>query len=170
MAQTQQWTQRYRTALIVLCAAILILATMRVTRFLGGTQASANATHYFYDMDNGDLFVMNAANATPPVVAPSGGEGVLAHVFSCGSCDAADERNIEYLRKCTPEAKALLDDRPRGQEIMPQMMQAIQTGWLVSADLGKTWIAQNSPAGDRIMHGSTTATCPNGTAPQPCRP
>jgi hypothetical protein len=170
MAQPQQWTQRYRAALIVMCAAILILATMRMTRFLGGTQASANGTHYFYDMDTGDLFVMDAASETPPVVAPSGAEGVLALVYSCGSCDAADERSIEYLRKCTPEAKAMLDDRERGQEITPQTMQTIQTGWLVSADLGKTWVAQNSPTGERIMRRATTSTCPNGSAPKSCRP
>jgi hypothetical protein len=80
---------------VVLVAASVWIAS-RQKRVIGPT---------YYDLQTGELFEYTGEEL-PPVVAPSGGEGVVAHVFACGSCDDEQARFIGYLEKYTDEGKA----------------------------------------------------------------
>jgi len=70
-------------------------------------RSARDADTWFYDIDADRLFIA-PATSNPPIVAPSGGEGVRAHVMACGRCTRR-RRFISYLSKYTPEVKEALE-------------------------------------------------------------
>lgn len=126
---------------------VLALVLLGVTwwRILSGDAMPENGGRaYFYDMDTGKLYV-DSAMKNPPTKAPSGGEGVIAHVFTCA--DPADEskRFIGFLEKYTPEYQKTRD---QGQAMLPSMAARHQ---LIRAPEGGDWVPLDSEGGQRIL-------------------
>lgn len=96
----------------VIAVIVLIVAVVIIFRQLGvgagGIGGPKDA--YWYDLDTGKLFPHKAV--TPPVKAPSGGEGVRAYVYACTSCDDKSDRFIGFLERYSDEGKKILEEGP----------------------------------------------------------
>ena len=94
----------------VIAAIVLIVAVIFIFKGLGvgGGGLGSSKDAYWYDMDTGKLFGHEAV--TPPIEAPSGGEGVRAHVFACNNCDDESDRFIGFLERYTDEGKRILKE------------------------------------------------------------
>lgn len=141
---------------VLLALSVVIFSRSRPSKG-GGDQ------RWFYDLQAGKLFAHSVRNL-PPVTAPSGGEGVLAHVYACGECTEA-QRTVVYLEKYTDAGKAWAIDTPTDQE------GAINTGHLIGllSDTGEvTWVVAESRDGNAITE-RIGRLCPD-QRPTPCRP
>jgi hypothetical protein len=122
---------------------------------------------WFYDLQSGELFTHDG-NARPPVAAPSGGEGVLALVYSCGSCNDPSSRHVAYLEKMmTAESP----DSSSGSDAMPSpsaLMAAKEGRQLVARpDAPDDWTLKASVPGARMV--DMTNRCP-GESLEICLP
>jgi len=101
-AESQGGSPRIKIALAVVIALAAI--ALGVARLRG--PASALATDvWYYDLGTNKLF--SHLEAIPPIAAPSGqidGEhaGVLAMVYSCGTCDDENRRFVAWMVKSKP--------------------------------------------------------------------
>jgi hypothetical protein len=125
---------------VVVLIALSVWITSRQGRVVGPT---------YYDVQTGELFPYRGEEL-PPITAPSGGEGVIAHVFACGSCDDEDARFIGYLEKYTDEGKAQVkrtaeaiaastkDNPPPPQPLPQRVVSAYEKGkpprWVSALD------------------------------------
>jgi hypothetical protein len=128
---------------------VLVLILLGITwwSILSGDGVPENGGQaYFYDMGTGKLYV-DSALKNPPTEAPSGAEGVIAHVFTCA--DPADEtkRFIGFLEKYTPEYQKMRD---KGQAMPPSMAAKHQ---LIRAADGGDWVSLDSQGGQKILAG-----------------
>jgi hypothetical protein len=64
---------------------------------------------WWYDTGTKKVYVVNAA-LFPPIVAPSGEEGVGAVIYATKDCADENDRFIMYLFKYTPEGLDLLHE------------------------------------------------------------
>lgn len=106
---------------------------------------------YYYDLESDELFVAGS-DKVPPFDAPSGGQAVAAHVFSCGACEA-DEQFIAFFTKyddATRDALAAmtLEQRTYADTDVQMMMQE---GQLVRAKDGDRWLPFGGQAGMTIL-------------------
>ncbi len=109
---------------------------------------------YFFDLGDNTLYVQ-PPGAHAPAKAPSGGMGVLAAVFSCGSCDDRDSRFIGYLVMQSPQyTQAIMD----GTLITPELATA---GTLFREVEGGNWFTRESEVG-RTLIESVQQRCPEG--------
>lgn len=165
----------------VLVLAVAIAAAF-VTKLTGGSRLPGVSSHaYYYDLNTGELFIDDAA-LIPPIDAPSGvlkgteqdKAGVRAYVFTCGE-DNETDRYIAWIETYTPEAQSLLIESkpdksthplggPAGGGPVPLVAQ-------VNPDAPDklTWTSSMSLMGVKLIQ-SSTAPCPNGSAPTPCIP
>ncbi len=121
--------------------------------------SSANGGVYFLDLNTHELYP-ETKQALSPSPAPSGGQGVRAHVFACGQC-TADDRFIAFVERYTDEALAAKKD---GSAVMnPQLLIE---GQQVSDGQATQWVPRMSPAGEQLMQ-SATSRCDQ---PQVCLP
>lgn len=101
-------------------AAVLVLA-VSLWRMLGGGGGAKPDGRWYLDLNTGELFAYRGYEL-PPIPAPSGGEGVLAHVYACGDCGDPAQRVIVALEKYSPEGKAALtgpvQPPPRTEEMV----------------------------------------------------
>ena len=133
-----------KIAIIVVCflAASLVL----IMQLGGGDQGrTRDITHFwFFDTQTKELFTWELdPNITPPVTAPSGGEGVKAHVYGCGGCDGGTW--IGYLEKWSAEAKQHIESKGTDQNIMAN-------GHMISNESAEQWHVYNSPEGQDILN------------------
>ncbi|MEM9348526.1 MAG: hypothetical protein AAGB26_18305 [Planctomycetota bacterium] len=119
----------------------------------GGGEPETTSRFYYYDMQTGELFV-DEANLIPPIKAPSGGEGVIAEVYSCGDCEG--EKFVGLLRKYSDAAKEAME-----KELPPDTK-----GILVRlAGAHSRWVPEDSKAGQEMRASSVAAArsrCPGG--------
>lgn len=135
-------TQRYPQVVIVI-AAVLIVGSL-VVIFKPSQRDVPMA--YFMDMGSGEL-ITHDGSAPPPITAPSGSEGVLAHVYSCGAC-SPDNLTVGYLVKYIGAA----DD--------PANMRVASSG------ARDTWQSVETPEGVAIVESVNTLrqSCSEGFA------
>lgn len=148
-----EWLNKHPAAGIAIGVASLVVAGVILTRTLGGSSYEPPTVQvYFYDLDADKLFA--AENQSPPIDTPSGGDGVSATVYGCGTCDDPEALRIAYLTTTRPA-----DD------------EAAEPLHLVSDDRGATWHRYESAQGFAIVdNAENRLDCPPGAAPMPCRP
>lgn len=83
---------------VILACAVFIVLTLRGERH-------PTPDIWYYDVETGKLFAASA-RGVPPIAAPSGGEGVRARVYTCGSCLEESQLQVAHIEKYSPEAKA----------------------------------------------------------------
>lgn len=116
---------------------------------------------YFYDLGTNQVYI-EPPGTTPPVTAPSGKMGVVAAMYSCGSCDDSSERFIGYLQMETPEYKKAMET---SQPITPEQSS---NGVLLRKVDSDAWFVRESEAGQKLFD-ALMARCPEGTL-QVCTP
>jgi len=126
-------------ALIILAGSLGVILKLVVPHSQAGPVDA-----YFYDVGSGELFTASNGNV-PPIEAPSGKEGVKAHVFSCGDCGDPDQRFIAYLEKYTAEYKQKL----REEQLVPASLQG--ESLLRGSPGGRQWYQAASRGSVRMM-------------------
>ena len=149
---------------------VVLGVSLVVIMFSGGSpKRELHRATYFYDLDTKTLYgVANSDGAIPPVVAPSGGEGVQAKVYACGNCDDESKVTIGLLEKYNDEAKKFLEKAKPGEE-GPELDKAI-AGLMVKTPDGKDWISVNDDAASAIITGSRRIKCSDGVNLVKCLP
>lgn len=109
---------------------------------------------YFFDLGTNALYVQPPGTQSP-TQAPSGAMGVMAAVFSCGSCDDEQSRFVGYLTMNSPAYNKAME---QGQEITAELSQL---GTLYRDPQGSTWHTRESPAGQQLIQ-SVQVRCPEG--------
>ena len=127
-------------AVIILIVAIIMIAKSMSRG--SGVVVTGDTRATWYDTGTNKLF--GAPAATPPIKAPSGSDGVQAHMFANGSCDNAGDRFIGYL-EMYPNKDAI--DQAQGAfERAPLMDEA-----MVRAEDDEEWVNRNSAEGAQLM-------------------
>ncbi len=160
-----------QTLLAVIATVALVLAVL-VMWAQQRPDAPSNLAWY-YDLADGTLFP-GPADQIAPIAAPSGPDnGVLAHVYACGNCNA-ETREIAYLETNTPHAKQVLRTMPTpgpDVDVAPYVIEAQQGRRIAKTPPpGQTpqWIAAMHPDADAIRH-SVGGICADGR-PVRCTP
>lgn len=110
---------------ILVAVVLLVIAGVVIVRSRGGSSGSAIAGEMYFDVQSGELFI-GPLDALPPVSAPSGGEGVRAVVYGCGSCDDPLVGHVAYLIKYSDEAKREIQSlRQQAQSAPPEESGAL---------------------------------------------
>jgi len=117
---------------------------------------------YFYDLQDKKLY-NEKSGVEAPVKAPSGGEGVLAAVYACGSCDNEADHFIAYLSRNSDTYMAALASRE------PIPAEVSRQGTLVRATNGSEWFPAPSPQGMQLTESLRTR-CPGKEAAVSCQP
>lgn len=122
---------------------------------------------FFYDLTTGDL-AMHDARDLSPVRLKSGHEGVLAHVFSCTSCEDRGSYRVAYVEKYPEDARAKVLASRQATSPDPSAAVAAENLRLV-AKPGQPleWTPITSAQAARIM--DVASNCPDGRA-QLCLP
>lgn len=151
-----------RVAAAVVAALVLAAAVMLMSR---GKTPTGPTHRWFYDLQANRLFPEKSA--LPPITAPSGGQGVLAHVFACGEC-TENNRQVAYLETYTENGLIHRNEDATG---------AINPGHLValppSNGTQPRWVPSESSAGITItmnQSASLRQQCPDPKGFQPCLP
>lgn len=111
---------------------------------------------YFWDLDTNEPFV-GKSNEMPPVVAPSGGQGVRAHLFTCDACEP--EQWFGYLERYSESALAHYEEHeffPGGSDDL--LMRELE---------GDRWVPSHGRRADSILE-ELAARCENSLTV--CRP
>ena len=145
-------------AIVLLVALVLIARQLGIGSGIGGGPEDV----FWYDLDKGDLFAHPAT--IEPVTAPSGGEGVRAHVFACTSCDDQDDRFTAYLERYTDEARRILKEEQARNNPMARPMAMAHV--LVRRPNDDQWVAATGPQGMQIMQ-ERNSKC-GGKPAKPC--
>jgi len=127
MASLREQIEKHPRVTAMVAGTVLMLtiswALLRETRQPG---------IYFYDTGSGTVYVA-PAGTLPPTKAPSGSEGVLAIVLSCGDCAEESSRFVGYLQSFTDEYRRALAS---GDEITEKLLFE---GQLFRAVDDETW-------------------------------
>lgn len=172
----QEFLQNNRTAVIVVCLLAAALGMWLAVRPTDNRRGKMPKGVYFYDLGSGDLFTQ-PLNTMPPVDAPSGpGQGVLAYVFTCGSCSQA-ERQVLYLETLTDQAKQAMQARAAAlsedaAEMAPVDSTILNQGTRLAPSPARGeephWIAAGSAEG-RALRESWRTYC-DGSPAKVCSP
>jgi hypothetical protein len=162
---THRWMSRglagrprlaYATTLLV---ALLSVGWMA---YLGYSPRAEDrlSQQYYYDLNSGRLLVRPAQ--TPPIMTNTGAlrqaqtlsrqervlrieAGVLAHVFSCGSCDSGSpQRFIGWIEDVPPPSEPV----PLGQRLVAQPDRYRHC---IREPNGQQWVSPEEPQGRRII-------------------
>jgi hypothetical protein len=120
------------------CVIATIVAVIAITNGCDPAKKQHKRTlTFWYDTGTKQLY-SGYNDEVPPMLAPSGAKGVLAAVFTKGSCDKASDRYIGYLEKyADPENTA---DHPQIQV-------------LIRRENDTEWVEVDSKAGTEILAG-----------------
>ena len=144
----------------VVAVIVIIVAVIFMLRGGGDDRSSDVPQANWYDTGTNELYgVKSADTGFPPMPAPSGKDGVMAHVFSCTGCTDKGSRFIGYLEKYTDEDKAAMAD----PNAPPGARHAIMGSSLVRGEEDTEWVTQSSPEGFAIL-GAAAAQCAPQTA------
>ena len=124
------------------------------------------AQAWFYDLNTGDLFLA-PADSEDPIRTTSGDfeghpAGVRAMVFSCGSCNKADERFVGWLEMPDPGLSARQIDVA---ESLPG--EDAPSGLLIRSEKGDQWYPFESVEAAAIMQAAQSV-CREGEQLRPC--
>lgn len=161
---------------VVIVVVILVIVVMMIR---SNGPVGENPLAYYYDLQSGELFVANKDDV-PPIEAPSGaGNGVLAAVFACGSCENEADRFVGWVSKYDPqvhEQVRLLNASPMAVDAAGNPIDAMAVNaYAYIAVLPETvgddveWISLNAPQVQFIREAPFTK-CPEGAAVQTCYP
>jgi hypothetical protein len=151
---------------VVIAVVVLGIAGVILMRTMGGDGPGPIEERYYYDLSSGELFANDSVPA--PIATESGSQAVWAHVFSCGSCDDASQRQVVYLQKFTDEAKRE-KDKPLTQQDSDLIMAGDRIALPPKTAGGEiTWVRSDSMEAMRITE-SPMNLCPGGL-PKHCQP
>jgi hypothetical protein len=150
---------------LVVAVLVILVVLVIVVRWDSGHDASENL-RWFYDVQSGELFTHDG-NVQPPILAPSGGEGVLAIVYGCGGCDDPSGRQIAYLEKSMPATTSGTSTDPNAGPDPSAIIAQADRQRVASPKSPDNWVAPTSPAGQQVMNMS--GLCPGDTL-QICLP
>ena len=144
-------------AVTVIAVVVLIVAAVFIVRSFTGSDVPQAGNANWYDTGTGKLFggyKMGEAE-DPPIKLPSGGEGVMARVFTRGTCENQADRYIGFLFKYTEEGKDLMK-KARAEDILDidTMAFVAQKHRLVKGENDTEWFPADSIEGQEIL-GST---------------
>lgn len=143
----------------------VVLVVLAVFVFARSRPKAVTSGRWYYDLTARQLVAFDAKGQMPPVKLPSGNEGVMAHVFSCGKCNS-QEQFIGYLESLTEEGRRIRQD-----PVMPDRPVDLMVGQVIArpptGDEEIRWIPAGSDAAPAIMRA---ATCPGGKRPEVCIP
>lgn len=179
-----------------LSAAVTLLATMPLmvalgisiwtTGAKGGSRGFLAAGQWYFDTDTGRLFMADL-DQTPPSIAPSGGQGVWAHVGTCKTC--CSPGNLEgmtpveiekfgfslgYLKRIGSEGHkqlALLDPTTKGTVTGTRVRDGIakNRGQIRLLNTPDTeWLDRSDELTGKVI-GQLKARC-KGQVPRQCHP
>ncbi|MFG0249180.1 MAG: hypothetical protein ACF8OB_09865 [Phycisphaeraceae bacterium JB051] len=165
----REWMNQ-NSAVVTIIAVVLLLVSLGVIIMTLTPQRAARVVDvYFMDTSDGALFI-DKSDQLPPIVAPSGKDGVRAFVFSCGDCGDESSRFIGWLETYTPEAKKAIETPAEGPEGGMDNYEVVENGHLVAApNSNGQWVMANSEPGFKIMDNVQT-NCGGDVAPKPCFP
>lgn len=147
-----------RTTAIGIIAALILGTTWFWMLKPGGDVRGV----WFYDLESATLYPASE-DVRPPAVAPSGGEGVRAQVYTCTTCSES-ERFIGYLEKYSEQAKTAMQN-----DNTPIDPQVLLEGHLVRTADGDAWTPLKSAQGDMIVQ-QAKSRCPADQTIQSCFP
>lgn len=167
-------SQKDLIKLVIAAVALLVGVGLIVARGGGPDRRGVPGpeAHFYYDLDTGELFT-ESVTRTPPITAPSGGEGVRAFVFTCGQC-ASSQLVIGYLQKLSGQAIEATDQLTNVDEDKRHPLYAqIQGGTFVAvapeAGQPPRWLPAVSPESKAIIQSYLTI-CPGKKRALLCTP
>ena len=129
----------------VIAVIVLIVAVVLIVKNMSGGGPKVQVGDVFW-YDTGDKKLYPAPQTElPPMTAPSGQEGVMAYVFTEGSCDNANERFIGFLEK-HPDKEAF--KQAGGLEGRIALLERR----LVRRPEDAEWIAAGTPEGQELTN------------------
>lgn len=161
-----------RNRLMVIVAIITLgIATVMIVRQTRPPRLTKSGQAYFYDLDSRELFTA-PGNQLPPITAPSGGRGVLAHIFACDDCGDRSKHVVVYLEMLTEEVQARLLSDTGGDHSSREHAALLDTGLRVAAKPSPgeepQWVAASSAQGLAIQD-QARKLC-DGNPARPCKP
>jgi len=140
---------RWSTVLALASVAVIAFSVVRL-----GT-ASANDTRhipsaYFYDLDTGKVQVAPVAQAPRQSTAEGTQLVVRAHVFSCGTCDNAAQREVRYVERMSAEAQAISVRGPQDEAEAKLLREAVDLAVVVDGEVTR-WYPLHSKQGKAII-------------------
>ena len=144
---------------VVAIVAVIIIIVAIIFMFRGGgtDRSSTIPEANWYDTGTNELYgVASTGIDFPPIPAPSGKDGVIAHVFSCTACTDKGSRFIGYLEKYSDEDKAALADRSGP----PGARHAIMNNSLVRGEEDTEWVSKLSPEGQGLVTAADAQCAP----------
>ena len=135
----------------VIAVIVLVVAVILIVKSVTRRDVPEAGLATWYDMGSSRLYGAKSEES-PPVAAPSGGEGVLAAVYAKGSCDNKADRFIAYLSKYTEEGKTLLKAAEAETRVDIEKMGSITSEHrLVKREKDTEWVAIGTEEGQAIM-------------------
>ena len=181
----RDWMNQNAAVVTILAVLVLIAAlAWIIVGATGGPDVDLPQQAWYYDVETGTLYP-GELGLYPPIVAPSGGDGVLAKVYSCSDCGSESERRIAWLEKHPPKVKERLEEikelyeaKERGEEISEMIDPSEQATLQDTKLLAKSvpdgekfkWVKAFSSAGQKMKLGYMMACNEEGGNVHICNP
>lgn len=165
--------QRNKIPISIASGVLIVLASVYIVIQLltprGGVAKPPEATAFYFDMKTKQEFIA-IADPTPPIAAPSGGDGVRLYKMGCGDCSNPFRA---YLQKYDSEVHALAKALEQNPDAAPpelgaqnlqreEALEKIADGLMVAApDKPDEWVRANSDEGQAIV-AAAEKKCPAG--------
>lgn len=180
-----------RNGAIVITVIVLVViaaTAWTVSRMSRSAPAAAQAiaTTYYFDLGSKKLFAAESGQPSP-IAAPSGAKqedgspgGVLAYVYSCGSCANRDELFVGYLEQMSKEGREALaqlkaqDPNLRWEDVPPAGRRGMtvnpdESMLVATESLEEGWVSRESQEGIAIIDDAIQK-CGEGKQLTVCRP
>lgn len=128
----REWLNNNSTMVTGVTVVVLVVALGFVYLQQRGPSYTGPSEVYYWDLEREEPF-SHAVGAVPPIEAPSGGQGVRAHIFTCGECNPAEW--FGYLETHTEQAKRFYEEEgilPMEEDVT--LVRALEGGNWVSMD------------------------------------
>lgn len=175
MGKLREWMNNNSAVVTVAAVLLLFVALFAIIKTNFTSRQARIVDVYFFDLGakvTNPLDALYAAKGTefPPIDSPSGQNmGVLAHVFGCGDCSAAN-KFIGYLQTYTPDGKRkLLESQKSGADMEFDDSAYVLVATTEKPQDTKNWVLMVTEKGNKLMESATTK-CPQGKTLVPCLP
>lgn len=158
--QIRQWINDNATAMLIVALGLVVVAGGVLYFQLFDSGPGSIRAVYFLDMETQEVFEQPPGTLAP-VSAPSGGQGVRAHLYTCGECEPDEWFGyLETVRE-DGQAPAAANEEPPYRE-GDHLLRELDNG---------EWVPYFSPAGERIREVAEQP-CPDehDASPRPCLP
>jgi hypothetical protein len=145
------------TPVLVAAGLLLLCILLFLTQCLGqssrkagvGTGPTQPPVDY-YDEETGEAS-RHSYKEIPPLTGKDGHESVVRAYY----LNRSNSRELKYLEKYTPEAKAVMERLMRGSDITNEELQTSRDGLLIrKPQPDSPWIPEYSPEGQKIISES----------------